>query len=167
MWKANGFGVDLNNNFDANFGMNVHSRLPSSSGFVGEFAESAPETKALAEYIRKKKAFFAVAYHSKGEEIYFNFFQTGIELKRDFMIAEQFAKSTGYKVKNVENVSCGGYKDFCVQKLHIPALTIEVGSDELSHPISKQFLEEIYQKHKQVAKDVQFAYNVFRKFQGK
>ena len=72
-WKANGLGVDLNNNFDAKFGTNVHSRVPSSSGFVGGLAESAPETKALVDYVGNKKMFFAIAYHSKGEEIYFNF----------------------------------------------------------------------------------------------
>ena len=164
MWKANGFGTDINNNFDANFGMNVHSRLPSSSGFVGEFAESAPETKALTEYIRKKKAFFAVAYHSKGEEIYFNFFQDKDRLERDEKIARRFAESTGYKILNVEKMSSGGFKDWCVQKLKIPAITVEVGNDKLWHPIDESFLDEIYFKHKNVAKDVQFAYNEFVRF---
>ena len=167
MWKANGLGVDLNNNFDANFGTNVHNKVPSPSGFVGCFAESELETKAIANYTRNKNVFFTISYHSKGEEIYYNFFQEANNLKRDKIIAERFAKSTGYKIKNVEKSSSGGYKDFCVQKLHIPAITIEIGKDELLHPISEKYLPEIFEKHKQVAKDVQFAYNVFRKHQGK
>jgi g-D-glutamyl-meso-diaminopimelate peptidase len=75
LWKANGQGVDINNNFDANFGTNVKSFVPCSAGFIGEFAESEIETKLLTNYTRSKHAFFTVSYHSKGEEIYYNFFQ--------------------------------------------------------------------------------------------
>jgi len=164
MWKANGLGEDINNNFDANFGTNVHAFKPSSSGFIGEFAESVKETKILADYTLKKKAFIAISYHLKGEEIYFNFFQSGRRLKRDKLIAKRFARSTGYKIKNVEKLSSGGYKDWCVQRLKIPALTIELGSDKLSHPVSAKYLDDIYLHHKSVAKDLMFAYNMFVRF---
>ena len=80
------------------------------------------------------------------------------------MIAKRFSKSTGYKIRNVEKVSSGGFKDWCIERLKIPALTIEVGRDDLVHPISEGFLDEIYFKHKNVAKDLQFAYNEFVKF---
>ena len=105
--------------------------------------------------------FFTISYHSKGEEIYFNFFQESWRLVRDETIAKQFEKSTGYKIKNVEKTSSGGLKDYCVQKLKIPSITIEVGSDDLSHPINEEFLDLIYTKHKNVANDLKFAYNVF------
>lgn len=160
LWKANGLGEDINNNFDANFGTNVHSFEPSPSGYIGEFAESSPEAKAIVDYTKTKKVFMTISYHSKGEEIYFNFFQKGKRLKRDEVIAKRFADSTGYKIRNVERKSSGGFKDWCVQKLKIPSLTIEVGSDELSHPISVEKLQDIYSLHKSVAKDLQFAYNV-------
>ena len=161
LWKANAAGVDVNNNFDANFGQNTSRSFPSTQGYVGLFAESEKETQALVEFTQSKKVFLTISYHRKGEEIYYNFFQTKNNLERDFLIADRFAKSTGYQIKNVESVSSGGYKDWCVQKLKIPALTIEIGSDNLSHPISKNHLEEIYAKHKSVANDLNFAYNVF------
>jgi len=82
---------------------------------------------------------------------------------RDEVIAKKFADSTGYKIKNVESVSSGGYKDWCVEKLKIPAITIEVGSDDLSHPISKENLSEIFEKNKSIAFDLNFAYNEFEK----
>ena len=107
------------------------------------------------------RTFLTVSYHTKGEEIYYNFFQKKGHKKRDKLIAEQFARSTGYLIKNVEKVSSGGYKDWCVQKLGIPALTIEVGSDDLTHPIKAIHLQEIFERNKMVAKDTQFAYNVF------
>ena len=83
------------------------------------------------------------------------------------MIAERFSKSTGYIIKNPEKSSSGGLKDYVVQKLKIPSLTIEVGSDELSHPIGSESLMGIFERHKSIANDLKFAYNVFIEFQGK
>ena len=67
-------------------------------------------------------------------------------------------------IKNVEKVSSGGLKDWCIDKLEIPAITIEVGNDNLKHPIERKYLNEIFQKNKMVEKDLFFAYNVFRKY---
>lgn len=167
LWKANGRGVDLNNNFNANFGTNVGSYFPSSSGYVGTKPESEPETKAIVRYTKSLKTFLTISYHTKGEEIYFNFFQKGWRLKRDKMITEKFAESTGYVIKNPEMSSSGGYKDYCVQKLKIPALTIELGDDNLTHPLGENSLPEIFEKNKNVAKDLIFSYNVFKEFEEK
>ena len=164
LWKSNARGVDLNNNFDANFGYHINSMMPSSQGFCGNYAESENETRAIVDYTLSKNVFFTISYHSKGEEIYYNFFQDKKRLKRDSFIAQKFAASTGYLIKNVENVSSGGYKDWCVQKLKIPALTIEIGGDDLKHPIKNEFLSTIYENHKKVAFDTIFAYNIFNKF---
>ena len=163
MWKANASGVDINNNFDAFWGENVHSKIPASQGFVGNSPMSENETCAIAEYTVKMKPFITISYHTKGEEIYFNFFQDKHSLIRDEKIARRFSDSTGYKIKNVENLSSGGYKDWCVQKLNIPALTIELGNDELVHPITRDSLEEIFEKNKSIAFDLEFAYNEFEK----
>lgn len=167
LWKANARGVDLNNNFDADFKRILNSENPSSSGYAGEFFESEFETKAIVEYLNNKNLFIVLCYHSKGEEIYFNYFQEGYYLERDKIIAERFAKSTGYVIKNPEKTSSGGLKDYVVSKLKIPALTIEVGSDDLVHPIGCKYLEDIYKQHKTIANDLNFAYNIFIRFQGK
>ena len=143
MWKANGRGVDLNNNFNADFGKIIHKTSFSASGYAGEYCESENETKVIAGYTKLINPFFTISYHSKGEEIYFNYFQKGKRLERDALIAKRFAESTGYIIKNPEESSCGGYKDYCVKQLKIPALTIEVGSDDLSHPIGIEYLNEI------------------------
>lgn len=163
LWKANARGVDPNNNFDAKFGLHSVKEKPSASGFVGKKPESEFEVKSLVDYTKSKKTFFTVSYHSKGEEIYFQFFQTGVDFDRDEKIAKQFALSTGYSIVNVEEVSSGGFKDYCVDKLKIPAITIEVGSDDLKHPIGNENLNDIFEKNKRIAKDLQFAYNEFIK----
>ena len=165
LWKANGRGVDLNNNFDARFGTIVAKTCPSSQGFAGSFAESEKESKILADFTRKVEPFFTLSYHSKGEEIYFNFFQDEKRLERDFKIAKKFEKSTNYVIKNPELKSAGGFKDFCVEKLKIPAITIEVGNDDLNHPIGAEHLDEIFKRNKSVASDLIFAYNVFGKYE--
>ncbi len=164
LWKANGRGVDINNNFDADFGMFPLAFLPAPSGYRGKVAQSEPETMAIVDYTKKANPFLTLAFHSKGEEIYYNYFQDPARLERDRFIAERFSQSTGYKIKNLENSSSGGYKDFCVQELKIPALTIEIGRDEIPHPISKNYLDEIFERHKNVAKDIEFAYNVFERY---
>ena len=64
-------------------------------------------------------------------------------------IAKTLAEVTGYTIKSTPN-SAGGYKDWCIKTLKIPAFTIEVGSDKLAHPIRYNHLEEIYQKNKKV-----------------
>jgi hypothetical protein len=43
--------------------------------------------------------------------------------------------------------SAGGYKDWCVEKLGIPAFTVEVGKDELSHPLGEETLQDIIEKN--------------------
>ena len=164
LWKANALGVDINNNFDANFGCNIHSSVPSKQGFIGRYAGSEKETQAIMNYTKIVCPFITISYHSKGEEIYFNFFQKGNLLERDTQIAKKFADSTGYLIKNVERSSSGGYKDWCVDKLKIPALTIEVGNDSWTHPIKQDKLLEIFNQNKNVAQDLIFAYNVYCKY---
>ena len=68
-------------------------------------------------------------------------------------IAEKVAKITGYIIKGTPN-SAGGYKDWCIEKLKIPALTIEVGNDNLTHPIKKRHVYRIYRKNKRVPEEI-------------
>ena len=42
------------------------------------------------------------------------------------------------------------FKDWCIDKLKIPALTIEVGSDALSHPIKSIHQAKIFNQNRQV-----------------
>ncbi|MBQ7466726.1 MAG: hypothetical protein IJS74_01485 [Clostridia bacterium] len=165
LFKANANAVDLNNNFDANWGTGKENvKLPAFHGYIGKRPESEPEVKALVSLTKKVKPCFTISYHCKGEEIYYDFYQSGRERKRDKKIAKLFAKATGYKIKSTEKSSSGGYKDWCVQKLKIPSITVEVGSDNLSHPISEKFLPEIYQKNKNVIKLLPKAMKIFQTY---
>lgn len=152
-FKANANGVDLNNNFDARWGRGKESRLtPFSHGYIGECPMSEPEVQALSCLTLKVKPFFTISYHSKGEEIYYEFFNKKENINRDTKIAKLVAKTLKYKIVNCENVSAGGYKDWCILRLNIPSVTIEVGSDKLSHPIKPKALKDIYKRNKNILK---------------
>lgn len=150
LYKANARGVDLNVNFDANWSKGESNVFTSGAeNYVGEFAFSEPETCALRDFTCLFKPSATISYHAKGEEIYWRFNQTGNDLVKDKKIADLLALKTGYVVKETP-FSVGGYKDWCISALKIPSFTIEVGDDNLSHPIEKKYAKEIFEKNKGV-----------------
>lgn len=145
--KCNSNLVDLNVNFPAKWGKGKQNEFfPSAQNFVGYKSASEKEVKALMEFSSLVKPALTISYHSKGEEIYYNFNQSKKKLKSDERFAKLASKLTGYKVRKLKG-SVGGYKDWCIQELKIPALTIEVGNDGLSHPLSKKHLPKIFQQN--------------------
>ena len=150
LFKANIRNVDLNVNFDAGWGKGEKNVLtPAPENYIGTHPFSESETRALRDFTLKTSPDITISYHSKGEEIYWEYNQTGEFYTRCENLAKAIQRATGYEIKSTPN-SHGGYKDWCIDKLKIPAFTIEVGSDELSHPIGKKHVEDIYQKNKGV-----------------
>lgn len=150
LYKANAFGVDLNVNFDARWGGGEKNSLfAGSENYIGKHPFSERETRALRDFTLSVKPYCTLSYHSKGEEIYWEFFQRGVNRARDYSLARAVSEITGYKIGDA-GVSAGGYKDWCVEKLQIPALTIEVGEDSLTHPIGKEHAARIFAKNKDV-----------------
>lgn len=134
LWKANADGVDINVNFDANWGEGEQNVFqPAPQNFVGAAPFSSREAYALAEFTRRIKPRATLSYHLKGEEIYYEFNQGDEAIERDKLIANAIAAYTGYQVVTPKG-SVGGYKDWCISELNIPAFTIEVGSDSFPHP---------------------------------
>ncbi len=131
LWKANLRGVDLNCNFDAHWGTGaLNTRTRGAENCIGDFPFSEPESKALQAFTLRIMPHVTFAFHTKGEEIYWEFFGGGDEGGANILHA-----ATGYAVKKITG-SAGGYKDWCIERLRIPAYTIECGSDRLSHPIT-------------------------------
>lgn len=145
--KSNSRGVDLNNNFGALFEKHIGSTKPSINGYKGEFAFSEKETIALRDITLKIKPIFTISYHLKGEEIYFDFYQNEKNYKRDEKIAKLISEVTGYTIRSTQHISFGGYKDWCVSTLKIPSITIELGRDELEHPIKNIEIYDIIAKN--------------------
>lgn len=150
-YKANINLVDLNTNFNANWGGGSQNlTCPNPQNFIGFYPESEREVNSLISFTLKTKPKLTISYHSKGEVIYYGFDgQTEQNRQRDFDIGTSLASTTGYPLVLTEN-STGGYKDWCIQQLTIPAYTIEVGSENLPHPIGEESLPEIYAQNKNV-----------------
>ena len=136
LWKANGQAVDLNVNFAARWGEGSLNRfVPSPESYVGKQPFSAAETRALRDFTLSAKPDCTLSLHAKGRVVYWYFHQSGEVKARDRRIAEFIASETGYALGEAYTTSAGGYKDWCVERLGIPAFTIEVVSDYLRHPL--------------------------------
>ncbi len=147
LYKANARGVDLNVNFDARWGSGKENvKINGAMNCIGEYPFSEKETIALKDFTLKIMPNMTVSYHSKGEEIYYEFFQGELEKEMDYRLAKVVQEITNYKIKSTPD-SAGGYKDWCIETLKIPALTIEVGDDRLTHPIKKRSLNKIFKKN--------------------
>ena len=132
LWKANARGVDLNCNFDADWGTGrLNTKIRGGENCIGEYPFSEAETIALKNFTLRIRPYVTLSFHTKGEEIYWQYDGMG-----DRRGAEILAEATGYRPKIIYG-SAGGYKDWCIKKLQIPAYTIECGSDSLTHPIKK------------------------------
>ena len=147
-WKANADGVDLNCNFDADFGTGAQQNkiAPAAHGYVGPYPLCAPESKALADFTLSVMPAATVSYHSMGGELYWQFFQDEKRRARDDRFAEAVAKHIDVKKVDGELDSAGGYKDWCVQKLKIPAVTIEL-IKRGTHPFAPEDYAEDIQKN--------------------
>lgn len=150
LWKANGRGVDLNVNFDARWGSGAKNVFEAGAeNCAGEKPFSERESVALRDFTLAVKPDMTVSYHSKGQEIYWYFSQDKEKIRRDRNIAEAVSAVTGYPLKFTP-YSAGGYKDWCIDALKIPSITVEVGNDCLSHPLKKKCLADIYNENKNV-----------------
>ncbi len=146
LWKANAEGVDLNVNFDARWGTGTQNVFtPAPGNYVGEAPLCAPESRALWNFTEETAPDFTVSWHTKGEEIYWRFREPFFHAIRDKKLANILSKSTGYPLRDAKG-SAGGYKDMCIERLRIPAFTVECGEDKFSHPLGREHADSIIRK---------------------
>ncbi len=151
VWQSNANGVDLNHNYDAgwdelhNLEISHGITGPSHTRYGGESPESEPETHALATFCRKNNFEYAIAFHSQGEEIYWNYGKHTPKSSERF--AKIFALMSGYSVSHPEGLAVGGgFKDWFIEKFRKPAYTVEIGNGE--NPLPVESFEDIYAKIK-------------------
>ena len=158
LWKANARGVDLNVNFAAFWGKGkTNVRYAGAENYIGAYPFSEPETQALKRFTKEINPDYTVSYHTKGEEIYWYFYQSMRTCPRDKRLAQALSETTGYPLGDARG-SAGGYKDWCIQALGIPSFTIEAGDDSLSHPIGEADLDDIIRKNQFVIQKLSAAY---------
>ena len=148
-WQANACGVDLNHNFDAGFP--ILQKLEREAGFCGPSPRryggkhplSEPESRAIVKYVRKNNISRLYAFHSQGEEIFYEY--DSIPVPQGEEIAQTLSKLSGYDlVENAGLYSHGGLKDWFIKEFRRPGFTIEIGKGENPLPLSD--LDSIYRK---------------------
>ena len=141
-WQANARGVDLNHNYD--YGFAEYKRieaaeeiLPGKTRYSGEYPESEPESKAVADFIRALSPVAVVSFHTQGGEIF-----SMPKEERTHRIAERIAGQIGYRhVEPKGHAAYGGLSDFSGAALGIPSFTVELGRGE--NPLPQDLLPPI------------------------
>lgn len=75
-WKANIRGIDLNNQYPANWEIEKERKIPKSPAprdFPGSSSLSEPEAIAMAELIKNNDFDRVLAFHTQGEEFYWGY----------------------------------------------------------------------------------------------
>lgn len=140
LWKANINAVDLNVNYDANWGEGKKNiKYPNPENFIGDYPNSETENINIIKFLNTYKIDCALSYHSKGEVIYFS-------SKQEEILAKQISKDNFYNYE-MSIGSTGGLSDYIRKYYNIPALTIEVGNDNLTHPIREKHLKVIFKQN--------------------
>lgn len=141
-WKANIEGVDLNLQFPAGW-ENAKEikyaqgyRSPAPRDFVGDAPLTAPESRAVYEYTKRRQFELILAYHTQGEVIYWKYLD--YEPEDSYRIARYFSMVSGYAIEETPSVSgYAGYKDWFIQEYNRPGYTIEAGAGINPLPVSQ------------------------------
>lgn len=113
-WQANARGVDLNHNFNAGF--EEYKQIEAEKGigagfskYSGEYPESERETAALCNFLRAEDIKMLLAFHTQGEEIYYDY--NGYSPVMARAIGAALARMCGYRLTEPEGGAVyGGLK---------------------------------------------------------
>ena len=108
---------------------------PASRQYGGTHPESEPETAALTALCRRVPFRHAMALHSQGQEIYWEYGPRTPPKAR--LMAGVMAASSGYLAAQPEGLaSHGGFKDWFIEEFGRPAFTVELGRGQNPLPVS-------------------------------
>ena len=153
VWQANIKGVDLNHNYNAAWeeSKKAEERLgingPGPTRYSGPYPFSEPESQAVRDLNFREDFYLAIAYHTQGEIIYWNFMN--LSTQRDEEIGKILAKASGYVLDTATGVSSyAGYKDWFIQDFRKPGYTVETGLGK--NPLSITQLTKIYEDNEKL-----------------
>ncbi|MER2077702.1 g-D-glutamyl-meso-diaminopimelate peptidase [Psychrobacillus psychrotolerans] len=142
-WKANIRGVDLNDQFPAEWELERarNPQVPGPRDYGGESPLSEPEAIAMADLTRNSDFARVLAFHTQGEVIYWGF--ENLEPPESEAMVTEFSRVSGYEpVQTID--SYAGYKDWFIQDWRRPGFTVELGTGINPLPLSQ--FDEIYEE---------------------
>lgn len=148
-WKANIRGVDLNRQYPADWKtIRYVAPAPGPMNYKGKAPLTEPEVKAIYDFTLKHNFKTAVAYHSSGEILYWDFKTKGSLKTLSRKIANQISKKTGYSlVFPGPNPSGGGYTDWFLQDMKKPGFTPEISPYVGNRPVPVSYFNSIWKKN--------------------
>lgn len=153
-WKNNINGVNLNRNFDA-FWQEATPKVdhPSNMFYKGTRPESEVESKALANLCRQLRPDYTISYHTQGRVIYWYFGETGNYKTKGQYLANVVHQNTGYTISDTwSQTDAAGFKDWAVQKLDIPSVTIELGRG--TSPVDESQITQMWTENDGILPDL-------------
>ena len=146
VWRGNARGVDINSNFNAGWA-EMQALAQKSGKNCGDYPESEPETRALAELCRRIPFRHAVALHTQGEEIYWRYGDH--TPPQSYLMAQVLGAVSGYAVADPSPTAAhGGFKDWFIDTFRRPAFTLELGRGQ--NPLPLREFESIYAKAREM-----------------
>ena len=141
-WKANIRGTDLNLQYPAGWDQAKEIKFaqgwvsPAPRDYVGASPLSASESRALYSLTRQLSPKLALALHTQGEVIYWQY--QGYAPEDAEELAGKLAAASGYALDTVpDESSFAGYKDWVIDSLDTPAFTVECGLGESPLPLEQ------------------------------
>jgi len=152
IWKANANGVDLNNNFDADWDNIELKENPAYGSFKGYYPVSEPESQALVNLALEYDYKCFISYHCRGQLIYFDVAGNSPEnSEASANFASYLSDWIKYEPVNTQkgyNVNLGGFGDWVQLYLNKPSVTIESGKRPCPLEISE--FPALWYRHREV-----------------
>ncbi len=126
-WKANGLGIDLNRNFPSGWEHIDDRTGPSGQKYRGIAPFCAAEAAALRDYTLQYSFDATVSYHAYGSLIFYEYGHKEPVNKESKSLAEAVQQISGYTPVGSSGIDGAGYKDWAIDALEIPSLTVEIG----------------------------------------
>ncbi|EAZ85301.1 gamma-D-glutamyl-L-diamino acid endopeptidase I [Bacillus sp. B14905] len=144
-WKANIHGVDLNDQFPAEWELESarNPKTPGPRDYGGEKPLSEPEAIAMEDLTKQRDFARVLAFHTQGRVIYWGF--ENLEPPESEVLVNEFSRVSGYEPIQSAG-SYAGYKDWFIQDWRRPGFTVELGSGTNPLPISQ--FDDIYEEAK-------------------
>lgn len=142
-WKANIRGVDLNDQFPANWEAERErtDAKPGPRDYGGKSPLSEPEAVAMANLTKRRDFARVLAFHTQGKVIYWGY--KNFEPPEAKVLVTQFSKVSGYEaVQTIE--SYAGYRDWFIQEWRRSGFTVELGTG--TNPLPLTQFDEIYEE---------------------
>ena len=157
-WKANGKGIDLNNNFDdGNFHLK-HGRLfeenPASQGHKGDYPGQAIEAKLIQDFVDSIRPLITLSFHTKGDILFWADKGTHQKFKGlDTKLNKKVSNKCGLimaRVSQNPKEYAAGLENYVRAKIDAIGVCVELSkpnNKDAQHPPEK-FLELVWHKCK-------------------